>query len=396
MIIRQKIAADKIRLSPSAMNTYNTCELAYLFSYDTRKAAAGMTDPVVYAAGRAFHRWAENYVKYLERADSPYDQEKALEIASEDVPHNLEPDEYELIKRVFMRWSLKEVIEDPVNTKTELRLAVDADMNLVGWDDPEVIARMILDRSEISSDGELIVIDYKTARAIKPINDAAGMLYSFGAAKYYDYEAPVKYIEEYVRLGRINEKTYQPEEYGKVVDRYRKLWAHLLDKEEWEARISGSCTTCSHRLACPAYQEELAGTDLAIDDDEGAVALASKIFLQQQRINDAKKVLQARYGISGAIVFGDQQYTQSISVKPVLKPLYDALLAIVDRLDCGIADVANVCSLNKASIKRLVKKYDRSGRDRDEVVYDLVTSIGSWKSEGKFIFKKADEKGEPS
>ena len=75
----------------------------------------------------------------------------------------------------------------------------------------------------------------------------------------------------------------------------------------------------------------MAGTDLNLNNQDDAIALAEKVYLQNQRMKDAKNVLKAWNLAKGPIYFGDMEYGPKISQKITINDMDGALNRIIEK-----------------------------------------------------------------
>ncbi len=375
-------------LSPSGVNLLQTCEFAYDYRYNQESTSKQMT-PDYYAGGRLFHRWADTYGKHLITTDRPFDQEQA-EIIAGTMPEGVPLDLYEDIQQRFLWWAKDTTFRNPAQTRTEMKLAFDANGNEVEWDSPAAAIRMIIDKVEFI-DGELLITDYKTGRQIKPINELAGKTYTYGVyLKVGGKFTKIRYIEEYLRHNYTQELEITEEDFKAIPKFYAGIAKKIEAKTEWGTRVSGKCVDCEAAHVCAAYKAEVEANDLAINNDDEAVALAQKIFTSLDRLGKGKEMLKAYSDVHGAIRFGDQEFGPVQKNKVIWTDLGDLLIYLTDNngeaLDLN--QISKGLSLTGPGLAKIFMKTGLKGDDLETKMMGIIGVQGTVKTSTSFTFHK--------
>jgi len=250
-----------VRLSPSRASDYKTCP--QLFKY---RAIDRLPEPAdIYSTrGTLVHAVLEQ-LYLLDQADRTIERARALAVA---VWANLKADpEYaslELDREVEAAW-LEQAdallvnyfrVEDPTKVAPhELEWWVEHQTELT-------LLRGIIDRVEVTPDGEWVLSDYKTGRS--PSETYA--LGSFFGLKFYAlvcWRAFGK-MPKLLRLLHLKEPeiiTLVPTAQmlrglEKQLDALAQAIQRAHLKDDWRPRTSHLCNYCPHKPICPAYAAE--------------------------------------------------------------------------------------------------------------------------------------------
>jgi len=250
-----------VRLSPSRASDYKTCP--QLFKY---RAIDRLPEPAdIYSTrGTLIHAVLEQ-LYLLDQADRTIERARALAVA---VWANLKADpEYaslELDPEVEAAW-LEQAdallvnyfrVEDPTKVAPhELEWWVEHQTELT-------LLRGIIDRVEVTPDGEWVLSDYKTGRS--PSETYA--LGSFFGLKFYAlvcWRAFGK-MPKLLRLLHLKEPeiiTLVPTPQmlrglEKQLDALAQAIQRAHLKDDWRPRMSHICNYCPHKPICPAYAAE--------------------------------------------------------------------------------------------------------------------------------------------
>ncbi len=377
-------------LSPSGVNLYQACNLKFDYRYN--QETSGRMTPEPMAGGRLFHIWADTYAKHLIKTGQPFDRDEGLAIAG-TMPEGVPLELYEDIQELFARWYKKKTFRSIDHTRTEMKLAFDAEGQEVQWDSPAAAIRMIIDVVEMIG-GELIITDYKTGRQIKPINKVAGKTYTWGIFQKLGGEfTRIRYIEDYVRWNKTQELDISAEDIKSIPAFYAGIAKRIAAQPEWlPAGASGECVYCEAAYKCPTYKAEVEDNDLAITSDQDAVALAQKVFTTELRNSKAKDMLEAHSDAKGAIVFGDKEFGPVPEEKVKWDNLHSTLIHFMaghPGEGLSLETITKGLSLSKSGVEKIFKATGLRGDDLKAKVYELIDAHGQLKVVTKFKFHNA-------
>ncbi len=246
-------------LSPSKVSTFKDCALAFRFTAIDRLAEAPSAPAV---KGTFVHRalqglfWSHNRgnrspeaahaelaAVWLARHDDPEYAGLGLEESAEDA---FRADCEALVDRYF-------TIEDPDAVDAvgmELSLEVDFE---------GVRLRGIIDRLDVTPEGEFVVVDYKTGRAPSETQEQSRL----GGVHFYALlceqvlgRRPVKVRLMYLRQGLSIDAVPSDQAMRGLRQRTTAIWRAIEQAcaaEDFRPKPSALCSWCSFQSLCPAF-----------------------------------------------------------------------------------------------------------------------------------------------
>lgn len=152
-----------------------------------------------------------------------------------------------LVERYF-------TLEDPSRLEpAERELYVETEL------DSGLLLRGYVDRLDVTPDGQVRVVDYKTGRAPGPGFEATAMFQMrFYALVLWRLHGKVPRLLQLVYLGSGEILRYEPDEADlRATERkVHALWQAIqraYDTGDWRPRPSRLCDWCSHRALCPEF-----------------------------------------------------------------------------------------------------------------------------------------------
>jgi putative RecB family exonuclease len=267
------IAADTVyevptSLSPSRVSSFTTCPMQFRFSSIER-----LPEPPGVAAtrGSVVHRALELLFVRHAAERTPDALRSTLTLALDefrtdpeyvglrldvDAAASFQVECEELIARYFD-------MEDPALVREiGLELRVEAPVG-------DLTLRGIIDRLELDSDGELVVVDYKTGRAPSgnyEQKSLAGVhFYSFLCEELFG-RRPSKIKLMYLKTGETIETTPSAQSVKFITTRTKAVWSAVeraCITGDFKPRPSNLCSFCSFKQWCPAFDGDpaLAATE---------------------------------------------------------------------------------------------------------------------------------------
>ena len=296
-----------VKLSYSRADRFTSCKFAFIHDYPQDGTVVAENKSLPLLGGKLFHQLAEKWGKKLAADPSLNSVNMAGTVLSS--PKDLPYEVYEDIVEVFTAWSKRTVLEFPDKSRYELALAFNREWKAVKWDADDVFLRMVIDRVDLVTTPTRIV-DYKTRRALESPKSLQQRTYAFGCnLALEDDHRTFDVGEQYVRFrAPIDFQEIPYDKYRGIGDYYLGLAEEIEATTEWPAQTNSWCGLCAHTGICPAYKEEIAGTDLDVTDMKGAVRLAQMQFVADAKGKAVKEILKAFTAEYGPAVFGDHEY----------------------------------------------------------------------------------------
>ncbi len=248
-------------LSPSRAGDFMACPLLYRFRTLDKLPEPFSPDAV---RGTLVHKVLEDLFD-LPAADRTPERARALLVPTWDALLEAEPPLAEMFGEdgpEVSTWltSCREVLdryfslEDPRRLEPEEReLYVEALL------DSRLLLRGFVDRIDVSPDGLVRVVDYKTGRSPGPGFEAKALFQmKFYALVIWRTRGVVPAMLQLVYLGNAEILRYVPDEHDLLATerKVEALWRAIRRAEEtgdWRPSPSRMCGWCSHQALCPAY-----------------------------------------------------------------------------------------------------------------------------------------------
>ncbi len=240
------IKKETFRLSPSKIDTYEDCPLKFKFQYVLRVPQLPKT---YFAMGRTMHSVAEQLVKMEQNGTKPT-KELALEVFEQQWDSALYRNQRtkesqdkatskEMIK-TYLDWDEKNP-NTPVDVETKFKISIH-DATISG----------IIDRVEMTPDGEYEVIDFKTGKAYKNKNtiknDIQMNVYALGTEKLYQ-KLPKKTSLFYIKSNEIVSHFIDRERLEEFKTTLGETVDDIFD-EKFQANPGWKCRWCDYAQIC--------------------------------------------------------------------------------------------------------------------------------------------------
>lgn len=125
--------------------------------------------------------------------------------------------------------------------------------------DSRLLLRGFVDRVDVSPDGLVRVVDYKTGRAPSELFEAKALFQlKFYALVLWRMRGVVPTVLQLIYLGNGEVLRYTPDEHDLLAceRKVEAIWAAIREAEatgDWRPRPSRLCDWCAHHAICPAY-----------------------------------------------------------------------------------------------------------------------------------------------
>lgn len=261
----------------------------------------------------------------------------------------------------------------PAFARSEMKMAVDHDLQPWPYEDPNVFIRAILDRLDL--DGERAVIyDYKTGYHAE-FNKLQAEVYCYMVFKNYPQVNIIIPIFHHIPVAV--EK--RGEEVGRdrldgLEKKLRKMAAMIQADKEFAPTPGAACDDCPY--PCPAKQSGLA----SIANDDGARAIAEDLILLDKQKKDKEKMLRDWCNRRGFVEVNGLVYGFHVSESQEFNDVgeFNATCQMFQRDPCDFLNVDN-------------RKATKLLKDRDPKVAEKFQSIVSIEKSQKWGAKKAKE-----
>jgi putative RecB family exonuclease len=246
-------------LSPSKVTAFKDCALAFRFSAIDRLAEPP-TAPL--AKGTVVHRALERLFWHHEPGDrAPATAHAELAAAWEELRHDPEVAGLGLTgaeETAFLADTTALVdgylaLEDP-DLVTAVGIECTIEVELGG-----MLLRGIIDRLDVTPDGELVIVDYKTGRAPGPHQEQ----HRLGGVQFYALlceqvlgRRPAKVRLLYLRDRLCIEADPSEQALRGLRQRTTAIWAAIeraCEAEDFRPKPSGLCGWCAFKALCPAF-----------------------------------------------------------------------------------------------------------------------------------------------
>ena len=140
--------------------------------------------------------------------------------------------------------------------------------------DSRLLLRGFVDRVDVSPDGRIRVVDYKTGRSPGPGFEAKALFQmKFYALVLWRTRGVVPSMLQLVYLGNAEILRYVPDEHDlrateRKVEAVWRAIRHAEETGDWRPSPSRMCDWCAHQALCPAY----GGTPPPLPEPRGSAA----------------------------------------------------------------------------------------------------------------------------
>ncbi len=242
--------ARLLELSASALQSYESCPLAYKLRYDWRLPEDASAAPQF---GNAMHLALKAYFDGV-RAGRPPDEPTVLacfldEFAKASIPEPLQREMYEKMGREQLHSFLNSQLARPAgNLYTEKRFAIEIGGARV---------RGRLDRLDALADGTVAVVDYKTGRpkTQEEADDSLQLsIYALAARSLGHNPSELVFLN--LENGAAVESRRSEKELREAEVLVQEI-AQKIAAGEFEPKPGNGCSRCSYRSICPTQEEPL-------------------------------------------------------------------------------------------------------------------------------------------
>ncbi|GAB2862644.1 RecB family exonuclease [Nocardioides pacificus] len=272
MSVQQDSPADRVStpvdgvevlasLSPSRAGDFLTCPLLYRFRTVDRLPEPPSPDAV---RGTVVHKVLEDLFDLPAAQRTPEQARQMLEPAwhrlleaEPEVASMLEGDGPELASWLAGAHAVLEryfSLEDPQRLEpAERELYIETVL------DSRLLLRGFVDRLDVSPDGLVRIVDYKTGRAPSEAFEAKALFQMrFYALVLWRTRGVVPSMLQLVYLGSGEILRFVPDEADLLATerKIEAIWEAIRSAEEtgdWQPRRSGLCAWCAHQAICPEF-----------------------------------------------------------------------------------------------------------------------------------------------
>lgn len=245
--------------SPSSIDLYHNCPLAYKLRYVTCAPAA---DSPYLELGRTFHELAAEYAKHCLQSGLRTDLDWLRELAHEKasaLPFQLRGELHKLSEALGYTFMLPDGAETYL---IEDKLGVTEDFEPCDFSDPKCMLRGITDFAIVRRD-YIYLVDYKTTYKVPPASEVPIQAAAYAALLGAVYRGkPIKTCFLYVRYGVERNWTFEPEMLPEMASYFKKLITRMHSSEDYPARISSFCDRCPYAYCCPELERYAQNSNL--------------------------------------------------------------------------------------------------------------------------------------
>lgn len=125
--------------------------------------------------------------------------------------------------------------------------------------DSRLLLRGVIDRVDVSADGDIRIVDYKTSRSVRPDHEGSALFQlKFYALVLWRMRGVLPRRIQLIYLGNSEIVYYEPDEADLLATerKVQAIWdAVRLAKEtgDWQPKPGGLCRFCSHHALCPTF-----------------------------------------------------------------------------------------------------------------------------------------------
>ncbi|WP_299055027.1 PD-(D/E)XK nuclease family protein [uncultured Nocardioides sp.] len=274
-------------LSPSRAGDFTTCPLLYRFRTIDRLPEPSSPEAV---RGTVVHRVLEDLFD-LPAAERVPERARALLRPAWEAVCEADPEAATAVVQPLDLWlatceralDTYFTLEDPTRLEpAERELYVETVL------ESRLLLRGFVDRVDVSPDGLVRIVDYKTGRAPSELFEARALFQlKFYALVLWRTRGQVPAMLQLIYLGNGEVLRYAPDEQDLLATerKIEAIWAAIRDAEstgDWQPSPGRLCDWCAHQALCPAYggtppplptpaADTDAGGDAGSDADESVV-----------------------------------------------------------------------------------------------------------------------------
>ena len=278
-------------LSPSRASDFMACPLLYRFRTVDRLPEPPSPDAV---RGTLVHKVLEVLFD-LPAVDRTPERARDLLVPSWDQMLDEEPAVAEMFTGDGLElapWlaTCREVLDRYFTLEDPTRLEpAERELYVESLLESRLLLRGFVDRLDVSPDGRLRVVDYKTGRSPGPLFEAKALFQmKFYALVIWRNRGVVPTVLQLVYLGNAELLRYEPDEQDLLATERKvvAIWQAIRQAEEtgdWRPNPGRMCDWCSHQAICPAWggtppplpERPVSAPDPAgdLDTDEGVTGL---------------------------------------------------------------------------------------------------------------------------
>lgn len=342
--------------SPSSIELYHSCPLAYRLCYVDR---APRLDFPHLIEGQVFHEAATSYLEHLyrtgQRTDLDFFRTKVRELAAR-VPCELQEDFLNLC-RSFAESHAADLRGDE-EVCAEKELAVGPDMTPRDYSDQEALLRGRTDLLILNPD-RTVVVDFKTAWRVPPAGSEpplqAGVYAVLAHAVRPGHEVEV--VFDYVRWSVERRWVFDSDGVRRTFSRLLRTVEQIRNSTEFPARVGSSCQSCSFAHVCPELEKHARSSNLPlgpIGPDE-AVELARQYRALEARLRQIEERLRAYCERWGPVRLEDEEVgweVRELRSYPDPRPVVE----ILGKAGVPKEEIWDLLSLSRQKLERLLKR----------------------------------------
>jgi len=373
-------------ISYSRGTAYDRCPRRYHAEY-VLKVPQAQSRPLM--LGKLIHVVLEKYVKHLKGASYPpglHTDHQALAGIVEEVWTRREqheavglPEEAREEYDALVEAAREQVAVEPERVVAcEARIALTRDMKETGWLDDDVWLRAVVDRLEISPEGRLKVVDYKSGWGIDE-DPLQVSLYAPVVRAAVPGSDPVVDVEvHYLRHGFRDESEVIEERGERALRWARRVSARLaksMSERHWPPTPGPGCRECPVFNDCPARVQ--AGPYYGIDSEERARHALEEFVMAEEareRVRHDLKLWVDEHGPvrnNGMVAHLDVKLSDEYPAGAVHRFLLDAkVLDPMDYFRCDKRAVDKLARKDKEFEKKVKAAATQKASQRFEVEKD--------------------------
>jgi len=240
---------ELIKLSASAVKSYEQCPRKYFFNY-IQKAPKKQWDH--FDLGNLCHKTLEIFHEvYIREGTKKRSLGKimsyAFSVARQDFKHVTDQ----------MLAEAKDMLADYLKAVKKNGMpvvkGVEASFKFNITDD--ILIRGFVDRLDILKDGRFRIIDYKTTKNVKYLDDFQLLIYGIWLKEEYPHVEAFKGAYVLLRHGsKLKEYDFNMEDVERVKKELIEYAQKIRDEDQWTPIPTMLCNWCDFKEICPAQQ----------------------------------------------------------------------------------------------------------------------------------------------